>query len=107
MRRAFIAAALLAAALSPALAQTEADKPQVIVIDYRGTCGGTLAETRKRENIDRFIYKLVREARKAGRPDPVFVARDPSLRIGTGPVNAGTRINLSDRGVVYDRNFGC
>ncbi|SCW77780.1 hypothetical protein SAMN02927924_02830 [Sphingobium faniae] len=89
--------ALLIAATSPSPALT------TVVLDYRGACGGSLIETRRRERIERNAHKVIREAKQAGREVRVLI-RDDSVPGGLIPVSVSAR---GYDAPVINRSFAC
>ncbi|GLT00137.1 hypothetical protein GCM10007897_15210 [Sphingobium jiangsuense] len=104
--KAFALAAVIAAMFtSPSLARSQEVRPQATVyIDYKGACGGTLVETRRRDQIERKAKKAIRKLLAEGR-DVRLIVRNESLPYGSFTIS-GLR-SMGVRFPVYNRNFSC
>lgn len=104
--RVFTLAAVAIAAMftSPSFAQQEVRPQATVYIDYKGACGGTLVETRRREWIERTAKKKIRKLLAEGH-DVRVIVRNESLTYGNFEIS-GLR-SMGNRWPVYNRNYSC
>lgn len=98
---------LIFACLSFAIPATAQESPAVttVYLDYTGSCGGSLIETRRRERIARDADKIINQLRKEGRPVRIVVSDDSVIlaHLSLTGSDGGWRRQLG----VYNRRFSC